>query len=154
MSGAKAVQLLSNLRARNVQVFVRDGRLQVRARRGSVGPADRETLRRMKGELLAHLDQQQRAVLNLSLDEFAAQDHSIELAVPWLEETIWFVPRAEHIDNLVSDGIHRGRIWTAAELQDLRSIGGMTQQELVGLSRLKLAFGGEVLSVTADDASS
>ncbi len=154
MSGTEAVQLLSNLRARNVQVFVRDGCLRVRARRGSVGPADRETLRRMKGELLAHLDQQQRAVLNLSLDEFAAQDHSIELAVPWLEETIWFVPRAEHIDNLISDGIHRGRIWTAAELQDLLSIGRMTQQELVGLSRLKLAFGGEVLSVAADGPSS
>ncbi len=93
-------------------------------------------------------------MLNLSLVEFAAQHHSIELAVPWLEETIWFVPRAEHIDDLVSDGIHRGRIWTAGELQDLLSIDGMTQQELVGLSRLKLAFGGEVLSITADQASS
>ena len=153
MSGA-AVKLLSDLRARNVQVFVRDGRLQVRARRGSVGPADRETLRRMKGELLAHLDQQQRAVLNLSLDEFAAQDHSIELAVPWLEDTIWFVPRAEHIDNLISDGIHRGRIWTARELKDLSSIPSLTEQDLVALSRLKLAFGGEVLSVAADETSS
>lgn len=152
MSGA-AVKLLSDLRARNVQVFVRDGRLQVRARRGSVGPADRETLRRMKGELLAHLDQQQRAVLNLSLDEFAAQDHSIELAVPWLEDTIWFVPRAEHIDNLISDGIHRGRIWTARELKDLSSIPSLTEQDLVALSRLKLAFDGEVLSVAADEPS-
>ena len=30
---------------------------------------------------------------------------------------------------------------------DLLSIGGMAQHELVGLSRLKLAFGGEVLAV-------
>ena len=145
--------LLVELRRQDVRIDVVDDRLHVSAPRGAVSEQTRDALRAHKAELLTRLRLEAR-LLGLSLDDFAEQDYSIELAVPWLEEAIWFVPRAEHIDSLVSDGIHRGRIWTAAELQDLLSIGGMTQRELVGLSRLKLAFDGEVLSVTADEASS
>jgi hypothetical protein len=64
-----------------------------------------------------------------------------------LEQTLWFVPRSEHIDDLVRDGVHRGRIWTAAELKDLLSVSGLTEQDLVALSRLKQEFDGEVLTV-------
>ena len=69
------------------------------------------------------------------------------------ESTIWFVPRVEHIEDLVNDGANRGRIWTARELKDLSSVPSLTEQDLVALSRLKLAFGGEVLSVAAHEPS-
>ncbi len=153
MTAVNSDTFLVELRRRDVRIDVDGDRLHVSAPRGVVSEQTRDALRAHKAELLTRLRLEAR-LLGLSLDDFAEQDHSIELAVPWLEETIWFAPRAEHIRDLVGDGIHRGRIWTAGELQDLLSIRGMTQQELVGLSHLKLAFGGEVLSVTADEASS
>ena len=60
---------------------------------------------------------------------------------------------AEHIKTLVEEGVHRGRIWTACELDDLASIPPLTEQDLVALSRLKLALGGEVVSVEPDEPS-
>jgi hypothetical protein len=118
-----------------------------------VSDRDRETLRDLKPDIVERLRQEQH-LLGLSLDQFAKQDASIELAVPWLSETIWFVPRVQHIEDLVNDGVHRGRVWTARELKDLSSIPRLTGKDLVALGRLKLAFGGEVLSVTPDGPSS
>ena len=153
MSGGPAAALLADLRGRHVLILARGDHLQVRAPRGVVSDSDREALQGLKPALLKHL-RLENHLLRLSLDEFAQQDHSIELAVRWLEETIWFVPKADFINQLVRNGVRRGCIWTARELNDLSSIPSLTEQDLVALSRLKLAFGGEVLSVTADEASS
>ncbi len=136
-----------------VRIDVVGDRLHVSAPRGVVSEQTRDALRAHKAELLTRLRLEART-LDLSLDDFAEQDHSIELAVPWLEETIWFVPRVEHIEDLVKGGVHRGRIWTARELKDLSSIPRLTEQDLVALSRLKLSFEGEVLSVAACEPSS
>jgi hypothetical protein len=106
-------------------------------------------LRSFKAELLERL-RLEAQVVDLSLDDFARQSHSLELAVPWLVETIWWVPRAEHIDDLVRDGVHRGRIWTAAELRDLLAVPGLTEQDLVSLGRLKLDFDADIVSVQVD----
>ena len=144
--------LLVELRRRDIRIDVVGDRLHVSAPRGAVSQQTRDVLRGHKAELLTRLRLEAR-LLGLSLDDFAEQDYSIELAVPWLEETIWFVPRAEHIDDLVRDGVHRGRIWTARELKDLLSVPGLTEQDLISLGRLKLAFDGEVLSVAADEPS-
>ena len=152
MSRNAAVALLRDLRRHQVHVEARDDRLRIRAPAGTVSDRDREALRTLKPDILEWLGQEER-LLGLSLDEFAAQECSIELAVPWLEGTIWFVPRAVHIVDLVRDGVHRGRIWTVSELKDLLSATGLTEQDLISLGRLKLAFDGEVLSVVADEPS-
>ena len=146
-----AHDLLASLRRDGVRVEAVGDRLRFAAPRGSVEPAIRDALRSHKAELLQQLGIEAH-LLGLSLHEFAQQDHSIELAVPWLDETIWFVPRTEYIDDLVCDGIHRGRIWTTDELKDLLSLPGRTEQDLVSLSRLKLQFDGEVVSAV-DEAS-
>jgi hypothetical protein len=152
MSRNAAAALLADLRRRAVRLGVRGDRLQVRAPRGVVSENDRDALLSQKAELLERLELEAR-LLDLSLDEFAQQDHSIEFAVPWFDETIWFVPRTEYIDDLVRDGIHRGRIWTTDELKDLLSLPGLTEQDFVSLSRLKLQFDGEVVSAGSEPSS-
>ena len=146
MSGDDAVALLADLRRRNVRVSSQGDRLQVRAPRGAVSERDRDALGTLKPEVLERLKIEAR-LLYLPLDEFAQQDYSIELAVPWLPDTIWFVPRVEHIDDLIHEGVHRGRIWTTQELRDLLSLSGLTERDLVSLSRFKIEFDGEVLVV-------
>ena len=153
MSTSLATTLLADLRKRHVLVFSQGDRLRLRAPRGVVTQSDQDALRSLKTALLERLERETR-LLTLSVDEFARQDYSIELGVHWLEETIWFVPRLDHVQDLVNDGVHRGRIWTARELKDLSSIPRLTEKDLVALSRLKLAFGGEVLSVAACEPSS
>ncbi len=152
MTAVNSHTLLVELRRRDIRIDLVGDRLHVSAPRGAVSKQTRDTLRAHKAELLTRLRLEAR-LLGLSLDDFAEQDYSIELAVPWLEETIWFVPRADFIDDLVRDGVCRGCIWTARELKDLSSIPSLTEQDLVALSRLKLAFDGEVLSVAADEPS-
>ncbi len=152
MSRTVAVALLRDLRRQHVRIEARDDRLRVRAPKGTVSDRDREALRTWKPDILERLGQEEH-LLGLSLDEFAGQDYSIELAVPWLPETIWFVPRAEHIDDLIRTGVKRGQIWTTNELQDLLTAPGLTKQDLVALGRLKLEFGAQVVSVERDDGS-
>ncbi len=153
MSANSAVALLRELRRRHVLLEARNDRLRVRAPRGAVADRDRDALRACKTEILQRLVREEE-LLGLSLDEFARANYSIELTVPWLDETIWFVSRLDHVQDLVNDGVHRGRIWTARELKDLASIPRLADRDLVALSRLKLAFGGEVLSVAAKVSSS
>ena len=144
MSRNAAVALLTDLRRRAVRLGVRGDRLRVRAPRGVVSQSERDALRSHKVELLKRLELE-AYLFALSLNEFAQQNYSIELAVPSLDETIWFVPRSEHIDDLVlRNGVHRGQIWTVAELKQLISATGLTDQDLISLGRLKLAFGGEI----------
>ncbi len=152
MTAGNSHTLLVELRRRDIRIDVVGDQLHVSAPRGAVSEQTRDALRGHKAELLTRLRLEAR-LIGLSLDDFAEQDYSIELAVPWLEETIWFVPRAEHIDDLVRDGVHRGRIWTVSELKDLLSATGLTEQDLISLGRLKLAFDGEVLSVAAEEPS-
>ena len=152
MTAGNSHTLLVDLRRRDIRIDVVGDRLHVSAPRGAVSQQTRDALRGHKAELLTRLKLEAR-LFELSLDDFAEQDYYIELAVPWLEETIWFVPRADFINDLVRDGVCRGCIWTARELKDLSSIPSLTEQDLVVLSRLKLAFGGEVLSVAANGPS-
>ncbi len=153
MTAGNSRTLLVELRRKDVRIDVVGDRLHVSAPRGTVSQQTRDALRGHKAELLTRLKLEAR-LLGLSLDNFAEQDYYIELAVPWLEETIWFVPRANFINDLVRDGVCRGCIWTARELKDLLSAPGLTEQDLISLGRLKLAFDGEVLSVAPDEPSS
>ncbi len=141
--------LLVELRRQDVRNDVVDDRLHVSAPRGALSEQTRDALRAHKAELLTTLRIEAR-LLGLSLDDFSAQEHSIELAVPWLEETIWFVPDVEHIRELTQEGVNRGRIWTAGELADLWRIPNLTGTEIEPLARLKAAFGAEILTVRGE----
>ena len=150
MNCESAVALLADLRKRNINIRVVGDRLRVRAPRGTVSPETREALRAVKPKLIDRLKLEAH-ILDLSLDEFAHQDYGVEVAVPWFTETLWFVPRLEHVESLVGKGVHRGRIWTGRELEDFINLPGMTREEVVTVARLKATFGGEILSVDSDD---
>ena len=72
------------------------------------------------------------------------------LQVPYLDQTIWFVPTPGNAVRLVAKGVGRGRIWTADELWDLVSIPSPRRADLERIVRLKLAFGAEIVDVESD----
>ena len=71
----------------------------------------------------------------------------MEIRVPWLDQTIWFVPGGLEMQVLLSRGIHRGRLWTAGELSELWKMFSREPGEAAKLGRLKSGFDGELLSV-------
>ncbi len=96
-------------------------------------------------------------IQRMSLSQFAREGRAIEVRVPWLDVTLWWVPTADHIDPLLRRGVHRGRIWTARELSDLMKIRQGCGEVARTLARIKLTFGAELVSVdvsTKADGSS
>ncbi len=90
-------------------------------------------------------------LLEMSLEEFSQQENGIEVRVPWLAKTIWFVPGIDGVERLLAEGIRRGRIWTAAELEDLYSIEDPSKDEIRSIAKLKATFGAEIVGVRDDD---
>lgn len=78
--------------------------------------------------------------LEMTLAEFEAQDHALQVRVPWLPESLWFVPSLTEATILSQEGISRGRVWTAKELRDLLEVGEVTREELQTLTQIKLEF--------------
>jgi hypothetical protein len=95
-----------------------------------------------------------RDVQDQTLSEFARGHQGLELRVPYLDQTIWFVPSGEFAAQLVREGVGRGRIWTARELKDLATDPTLSRPDLERIVRLKNALGGEIVAVTSDPDSS
>jgi hypothetical protein len=74
-------------------------------------------------------------LLRLPLDRL---DRLIEVRMPWLPVTLWFVPDDTAVELLVGEGVSRGRIWTRQELIDLLSIPGITKVGAQTLALTKL----------------
>src|SRR5262245_36548814 len=55
----------------------------------------------------------------LTLYRFVGTGKTIEFAAPWSEETLFLVPGPSLVPPLLTEGIGRGRIWTAVEILDL-----------------------------------
>jgi len=142
-----AVALVADLQARGVTLEPRGDRLAVR-------PVSRltreeiEALRRHKAEVLALLRGPAPAevarVLGLPLNQL---DRVLEVRVPWLPVTLWFCPAEADATGLMTEGVSRGRIWTAAELLDLLGIPSITKAGVRTLAVAKLEFDGDVVEV-------
>ena len=92
-----------------------------------------------------------REVPDQTLTAFERGGDAYELWVPYLEETIWFVPTADMIPQLAKEGVRRGRIWTAGELRDFASIETISRQDVERIVRVKAAFGAEIVDVVPDE---
>ncbi len=103
----------------------------VHTNQGSLGP-DLEAV----GHLLA-----------MPLDVFAREGQPLEVRVPWLTVTLWFVPTDADGERLAQKGVSRGRIWTARELADLLSGTGLEGEQVKAVALAKLEFGGDVVAV-------
>ena len=86
------------------------------------------------------------SVVDMPLSQFEREGYPIEIQVPGLTETLWFVPGIDDVHRLVSRDIRRGRIWTAAELRVITAIPDAGQDDLVTLARVKARFDGEVFA--------
>jgi hypothetical protein len=88
-------------------------------------------------------------ILAMPLDQFARDGQSLEVRVPWLDVTLWFVPEERDAEALVRDGVSRGRVWTAGELMDVMAISGRTRWALRTIALAKLTFGGDIAAVNS-----
>src|ERR1700730_13548349 len=86
-------------------------------------------------------------LLTMPLDIFAREDQLLEVGVPWLPVTLWFVPSEADGERLVRQGIGRGRIWTARELDDLVSCAGLGPDQVKVVALAKIEFDGTVVDV-------
>jgi hypothetical protein len=85
--------------------------------------------------------------VGMPLDRFAKEGALLEVQVPWWPTTIWFVPGQSDVATLVTEGVGRGRIWTARELADLLAIPGITKQQARTIALAKFEFEGEIAEV-------
>ncbi len=81
-------------------------------------------------------------LLAMPLDHFEREGCPMEITVSWWPDTLWFVPGQHEVDDLVMQGIDRGRVWTARELIDLLTIPGLPAERVTRLAQAKAAFGG------------
>lgn len=88
--------------------------------------------------------------LVMSLDTFEQRGAMLEVAVPWLDKTLWFVPGEADVETLMKEGVSRGRIWTAKELMDLLAIPDLTKERVAKVAQVKVIFGGTVTDAIAD----
>jgi len=86
-------------------------------------------------------------ILQMPLDQFEREGCPIQVRVPGLLDTLWFVPGGSERDALVRRAVDRGRIWTAHELMDLSKISSLTREQAQTLARIKVEFDAEVVSI-------
>ena len=72
----------------------------------------------------------------------------VEIRVPFLVDTLFFVTSDIHVYPLLKEGISRGRIWTTGELNDLFSIPDLGPSGRLTVTIARALFDGEVVSVT------
>ncbi len=145
---AVANSLLDDLRNRGVDVRVRGDRLIVDAPRGVLSDYDRAALSTTKPLLVERLALETK-LLDMSLEEFGSEGFSIQIRVPWLDETLWWVPRSEHVDILVQQGVSRGRVYTSSELTNLTNLldAGAESPDVQGIARLRLTLDATIVGV-------
>lgn len=145
-----AQTMLRDLRWKGAVVTLTGERVQVRAPRGAVTPVEREAFGAEKSAVMSALVAERR-ILQLSLSEFEAQSVAIEARVPWSSDTLWFVPRSEHVTLLVNEGVARTRIWTARVLRIMASLPGDVPGDIERIARFVSGFGMEGLDLLKVD---
>jgi hypothetical protein len=86
----------------------------------------------------------------MTVSEFEADGPALELRVGWTAETLWLVPRANHVEILVREGVNPGRIWTVRELADFLAAPGLTRADIEKIAHVKAAFGAVIIDVVPD----
>jgi hypothetical protein len=77
----------------------------------------------------------------------------LEIRVPFLTDTLFFVSSLNEVSPLLSEGITRGRIWTANELNDLFNTPGLGPRGRLKIALARALFDGEVIAVLRREVS-
>jgi ubiquinone biosynthesis protein UbiJ len=86
-------------------------------------------------------------ILAMPLDRFAREGQCLEVRVPWLDVTLWFVPAERDAAAIARTGGSRGRVWTANELAALMALPDRTPATVEAIARAKLAVDGDIAEV-------
>jgi hypothetical protein len=86
-------------------------------------------------------------ILATALGRFAREGQCLEVRVPWLNVTLWFVPDERDAEALVGEGVSRGLVWTATELGTMMALLDRTALTVQALALTKHAIGGEIVDV-------
>jgi len=86
-------------------------------------------------------------ILAMPLDEFAREGQLLQVRVPWLDVTVWFLPGERDAEELGREGMSRGRIWTAGEIGALMALPDPTPEIVQRLALAKREFGGDIVEV-------
>jgi hypothetical protein len=81
----------------------------------------------------------------MPLDRFARDGQLLEVRVPWLDVTVWFVPEERDAAGLGRQGISRGRVWTARELSTLMALQDRTPSVVQNLAHAKCVVDGNIV---------
>jgi hypothetical protein len=82
-------------------------------------------------------------ILAMPLDRFEREGQCLEVRVPWLDVTLWFVPEERDAAAIARIGGSRGRVWTANELAVLMAM----PDRVEAIARAKLAVDGDIAEV-------
>jgi hypothetical protein len=148
-SDPSGVALLADLRRLGLKVHPEGDRIRI-SPKTALTPELRQTLVTKKGEVLAALSMEAR-ILQMPLDRFELEGRRIEVRVPRLRETLWFVPTRRDVDILMARGIQRGRIWTAKELAILWRIPDLDQNQVRDIARVKMDLSADIESIEIPD---
>ena len=146
MSGLTVDKLLADLRARDVHLRVDGDTIHVDAPKGAITTEELDVLRSRKTELRSRLEMEAQ-LASMSFDEYGRTNLAVELTVPWMKKHLWLVPDVAYVDELVGEGIERGCIWTAAELNDLYAIDRLQEKDRRAIALLKAHFNIKIVSV-------
>jgi hypothetical protein len=86
-------------------------------------------------------------LLAMALDWFACEGQLLEIRVPWLGVTLWFVPDERGADALGREGVRRGRVWTAMELMALMALRCRTPPTVQSLAHAKYTIDRDLVDV-------
>jgi hypothetical protein len=146
--------LLREARAADLEVYANGDRLVVPGPR-LAEPLARELLER-KADVLPFLQEpsplllpswpsQADRLLQVPLAQFCSAGELIEMAVDWLEASLWFVSNAADAETLAQEGVSRGYVWTALELMHVLGIPNLLAEEITTITTVKREFGGQVI---------
>jgi hypothetical protein len=86
-------------------------------------------------------------ILAIPLDRFAREGQCLEVLVPWLDVTLWFVPEQRDAAAVERSSASRGRVWTVNELKALMALRERTRAIVETIARAKLAVDGDIVEV-------
>jgi hypothetical protein len=75
----------------------------------------------------------------------------VEIRMAWCPVPLWFVPDEPAAEQLLTEGISSGRVWTIAEPLDLPAIPGLTKAHARTLALAKLEVDGLLTDVRPAD---
>ena len=144
--------LLLEIQSAGMEVQLDGDRIRLVTGKKRVSPRLELQVQKLEKELLGLL-RTESWLVQAPLHVFAQCRVALEVFVPDLPETLWFVSDAEQVDRIVAREVRRGRIWTAEELRELMAAPGMTPEDAVAIVRAKMAFDATVTDVRPDPRS-